>query len=36
MNQNLTVVIGMSVIYLFSLAGMIFAYIYYRKNKKSE
>ncbi len=36
MNQNLTVVIGMSVIYLFSLAGMIFAYIYYRKNRKPE
>lgn len=36
MNQNLTVVIGMSVIYLFSLAGMIFAYIYYRKNRKTE
>jgi hypothetical protein len=34
MNQNLMVVLGMTVIYLFSLAGMVFAYVYYKKNKK--
>lgn len=34
MNQNLIVVIGMTVIYLFSLSGLIFAYIFYKKNKK--
>ena len=34
MNQGLAVVIGMSVSYLFSLAGLIFAWIYYKKNKE--
>jgi hypothetical protein len=34
MSQNLMAVIGMTVIYLFSLAGMVFAYVYYKKNKK--
>jgi hypothetical protein len=34
MNQALYVVIGMTVIYLFSFAGMIFAWFYYKKNKK--
>lgn len=31
MNQGLAVVIGMSVSYLFSLAGLVFAWIYYKK-----
>ena len=33
MNQGLAVVIGMSVSYIFSIAGLIFAWIYYKKYK---
>ncbi|MBN1153623.1 hypothetical protein JXB12_01740 [candidate division KSB1 bacterium] len=33
MNRALAVVIGMSIAYVASLLGMIFAYIYYKKNK---
>jgi len=33
MSQGLAVVIGMSVSYLFSIAGLIFAWIYYKRNK---
>ena len=36
MDKGLIVVIGMSISYLFSLAGMIFAWIYYNKNKKTR
>lgn len=36
MDQGLSVVIGMSVTYLFSVAGLIFAYIYYKRNQKSS
>ena len=35
MEQGLAVVIGMSISYVFSLAGLIFAWIYYNKNKKN-
>lgn len=34
MDQGLAVVIGMSVSYLFSLAGLICAWVYYNKRKK--
>ncbi len=34
MEKGLTVVIGMTISYLFSLAGLIFAWVYYKKNKK--
>lgn len=33
MDQGLAVVIGMSVSYIFSLAGLACAWIYYKKNK---
>ncbi len=33
MNKAFAVVIGMTIAYAASLAGMIFAYIYYKKNK---
>ncbi|MDZ7292809.1 MAG: hypothetical protein ONB44_23795 [candidate division KSB1 bacterium] len=33
MNQGLAVVIGLSIAYLASFAGMIFAYLYYKKYK---
>ncbi len=36
MSQGLTVVIGMSISYIFSLAGMICAWIYYKKHKRSK
>jgi hypothetical protein len=36
MEKGLIVVIGMTISYLFSIAGMIFAWIYYNKNKKSK
>ncbi len=36
MNQGLAVVIGMTVSYLFSLAGLIFAWRYYRKYQKEK
>lgn len=37
MNQGFAVVIGMTVSYLFSLAGLLLAWTYYKKNKvKSE
>lgn len=35
MEKGLTVVIGMTISYLFSLAGLVFAWSYYAKNKKS-
>ena len=35
MNQGLATVIGMLIAYIASFAGMIFAYIYYKKNKKN-
>lgn len=34
MEKGLIVVIGMTISYVFSLAGMVFAWIYYKKNKK--
>ncbi len=34
MNHGLAVVIGMTIAYAASLAGMIFAWIYYRRNEK--
>jgi len=34
MEQGLAVVIGMSISYLFSLAGLICDWVYYKKNKK--
>jgi len=34
MSQGLAVVIGMSIAYLASLLGMMFAYVYYKKNEK--
>lgn len=34
MEKGLIVVIGLTISYLFSLAGLIFAWIYYNKNKK--
>ena len=36
MEQGLAVVIGMTISYVFSLAGLIFAWIYYNKHKKNE
>ncbi len=36
MDEKLAIVLGMSISYLFSLAGMIFAWIYYKKNKKTD
>jgi hypothetical protein len=33
MNKGLAMVIGMSIAYLASLTGLIFAYIYYKKRK---
>jgi hypothetical protein len=36
MEQGLAVVIGMTISYVFSLAGLIFAWIYYNKHKKKE
>ncbi len=35
MDQGLSVVIGMTVTYLFSLAGLILAWVYYKKNKQA-
>ena len=35
MEKGLVVVIGMTISYLFSLAGLIFAWIYYNRNKKA-
>ena len=36
MTRGLAVVIGMSIAYIASFAGMIFAYIYYKKRKRSQ
>lgn len=36
MSKGLAMVIGMSIAYIASLAGMIFAYLYYKKNKKQQ
>ena len=36
MTRGLAVVIGMTIAYTASFAGMIFAYIYYKKRKKTE
>ncbi len=36
MDQGLSVVIGMSVTYLFSVAGLVCAYYYYKKNQKNR
>jgi hypothetical protein len=36
MDQGLAVVIGMSVSYIFSLAGLICAWAYYNKRKKGD
>jgi hypothetical protein len=36
MEQGLAVVIGMSISYLFSMAGLICAWIYYNKHKKNQ
>jgi H+/gluconate symporter-like permease len=33
MNQGLAVVIGLSIAYIASIAGMIFAYLHYKKYK---
>ncbi len=34
MSKGLMVVIGMSIAYLASFLGLVFAWIYYKKNKK--
>ena len=36
MNQGLAVVLGMSIAYLASFVGMIFAYLHYKKNKRED
>ncbi len=36
MNQGLYVVIGMTVSYIFSVAGLIFAWVYYNKHKRER
>jgi F0F1-type ATP synthase assembly protein I len=36
MNQGLAVVLGMSIAYLASFVGMIFAYLHYKKNKHKD
>lgn len=35
MEKGLTVVIGMTISYLFSLAGLVFAWLFYVRNKKT-
>ncbi len=34
MEKGFAVVIGMTISYIFSLAGLVFAWIYYKRNKK--
>ena len=36
MTRGLAVVIGMSIAYIASFAGMIFSYIYYKKRTRSQ
>ena len=36
MNTALTVVIGMSVMYIFSLAGLLLAWTHFNKHKKEQ
>jgi hypothetical protein len=36
MNDALVVVIGMSIMYVFSLAGLVLAWVSYRKRRKSQ
>ncbi len=36
MSKGLMVVIGMSIAYLASFLGLVFAWIYYKKNKKQS
>ncbi len=36
MSKGLMVVIGMSIAYLASFLGLVFAWIYYKKNKKES
>lgn len=36
MNRGFAVVIGMTIAYAASLIGMIFAYLYYKKNKAHQ
>jgi len=36
MTRGLAVVIGMSIAYIASFAGLIFAYIYYKKRIRSQ
>ena len=36
MSQGLTVVIGMSIAYVASFAGMVLAYLYYKKYKGAQ
>ena len=36
MNENFWIVIGMSVAYIASFMGLIFAWIHYRKRKKND
>ena len=36
MNDALVVVIGMSIMYVFSLAGLVLAWVSYNKRKKSR
>ncbi len=36
MEKGLSMVIGMSIAYLASFTGLIFAYIYYKKRKKGD
>lgn len=36
MSAGLTVVIGMTLMYLFSFAGLILAWIHYRRHQKSQ
>ncbi len=36
MDKGMIIVIGMTISYLFSLGGLLFAWSFYRKNKKSS
>ena len=36
MSENFWIVIGMSIAYIASFMGLIFAWIYYRKRKKND
>jgi len=36
MEKGFAVVIGMTISYVFSFAGLVFAWVYYKKNRKED